>query len=55
MAVIDVPTWQVGLGLAIIGIFSGFGTAAGNYIFTEIVKPWVLKHKEKLKKVKVYI
>lgn len=50
------PT-QVYIGLAIVGFFSGLGTAAGQYIFNEYIKPKVEKHikKGKLPKIEVEI
>jgi hypothetical protein len=54
MAYIDVQPTSVLIGLAIVGLFSGFGTAFGQYLFNDVIKPWVQKHKEKIKEIKVY-
>ena len=36
----QLETWQVYIGLAIVGIFSGLGNAAGQYVFND----WIKKH-----------
>lgn len=46
------PT-DIYLGLAIIGIFSGIGNAAGQYVFNEIIKPRIHKHIKKINKIKI--
>jgi hypothetical protein len=40
------PLWAL-VGLAVIGFFSGFGSAFGNYVFNEWWKPHIL---ERIKK-----
>jgi len=36
---IELQPFNVYMALAIVALFSGFGTALGQYIFQEIVKP----------------
>lgn len=38
MVTMDVQPWNIYLGLAIVGIFSGLGTAIGQYLFNNHLK-----------------
>lgn len=41
---VEIQAINIYLGLAIVGVFSGLGNAAGNYVFTEIIKPKIHHH-----------
>jgi len=42
VVVVDIPPLAAGVGLAVVGLFSGFGNAAGMYLFQRYLKGHVL-------------
>lgn len=49
MSTFQIETWQVYLGLTIIGIFQGIGYAIADIYFKPIIKKYHLKRTMKIK------